>query len=524
MSRRKTLKNRLPQASSNGAANLGYSFTSSNNLYPSPADTNLRGWRPNLDRDVWAMLPQARHVAMISDARYIYGGNGSVSGAISKKADYAIGWSWSLTYTGTNETFRRVAQPLMERWTRLCDVRGGLHDWRLGLRNASIAIDRDGDCFAVLTRTEEGSPRIQWLEGHRVGTPWVGYGQSSTVVPEVEGTRGYAGMTILSGVIYDEYMRPVGYNLTDGDFKIGQEAKWNIIPASSVVPFQDPHWFSQSRGIPSIISAILDWYDIGETREAEKIAVKANSAIAIVEKNETGRREIGREAVGAGGGPAAGRQGLQTQMFEKGLIRYIKSSGDISAHSSNRPGPAWQGFIDYITRGAFAGMDLPYEFVWNSADIGGAGIRSMVGQVQRSIENRQAVMYQPAMQIALWAVAVYMAQGAIPFSPDWTSWELSMPAKYSVDIGRDSQNRREDVSVGIRAYSEILSEDGIDFRDHVKRRIADYTLAKAEADAAGVPLEWVMNPSGAFQNQDANDPVDQSDEPPARPQRPASRE
>ena len=489
-----------PQAS--GGSNLGYSFTSSNNLFPSPTDTNLRGWRPSLDRDVWQMLPQARHRAMISDARYIYGGNGSVSGAIHKKADYAVGWAWSPTYTGTNEAFRSAAQPLMDRWTRLCDMRGGVMDWRLGLRNACISIDRDGDCFAVLTITETGSPRIQWLEAHRVGTPQSASYCAVTEVPKAPGTEGYVGMTILSGVIYDAYMRTVGVNLLDPSEQIGKPSEWNILPASAVVSFSDPSWFSQSRGIPSLIRAILDWYDIGETRDAEKIAVKAHSSIAIIEKNENGRRDIAREATGSTM-PTGGRQGLQTQMLEKGLIRYIKSSGDISAHESNRPGPAWQGFIDYVTRGAFAGMDLPYEFVWNSADIGGAGIRSMVGQVQRSIENRQAVMYQPAMQVILWAVAVYMRAGVIPFSADWFSWDLSMPAKYSVDIGRDSQNRREDVAVGLRSFSEVLSEDGTDFREHVKRRISDYLIAKTEADGAGVPLEFVMNPASAFTAEDS---------------------
>jgi hypothetical protein len=104
-------------------------------------------------------------------------------------------------------------------------------------------------------------------------------------------------------------------------------------------------------------------------------------------------------------------------------------------------------------------------------------------------------MYKPAMATFLWAVAVYMQGKAIPFSPDWWSWEFSMPAKFSVDMGRDSQNRREDVKTGLRSFSEVVGEDGIDLRDHVKRRIADYLLAKQEADAAGVPMEWVLNPS-----------------------------
>lgn len=446
------------------------------------------------------MIPQTRHRAMISDGRYICAGSGSVAGAIRKKADYVVGWAWAPTYTGRDPRFRALAEPIISRWCDVCDVQGGVFDWRMGLRIASMALDRDGDAFAVLTKDPvSGGPRIQWIEAHRIGTPQTAYFGEQKTVPETPETVGYAGMQVRCGVIVDEVSRPVGYNLLEPQ-KAGEDQPWNIIPAASVVPMMDPEWHTQSRGIPGIVRAVLDWYDVGETREAEKIGTKARSSIAIVEKNETGRRALGKEAIGAGGLPDGGRQGLQTQMMERGLIRYIKSNGDISAFESNRPGQAWQNFMDYLTRGAFLGLDLPYEFAWDSSKIGGANIRAMVSQVQRSVENRQAVLHRPAKSILLYAVASYMARGDIPFTPDWWSWDFSMPAKYSVDVGRDSQNRREDASFGLRAVSEIVEEDGVNFREHIMRRAKDYIEAKRVADEQGVPLEWILNPTASFGN------------------------
>jgi hypothetical protein len=151
--------------------------------------------------------------------------------------------------------------------------------------------------------------------------------------------------------------------------------------------------------------------------------------------------------------------------------------------------------MEHLTRSALMGMGLPYEFAWDSSKIGGAGVRSMVGQVQRVVETRQHAMEGPAKAILLYAVASYMRRGDIPFAADWWNWDFSYPALYSVDIGRDSQNRREDFAVGIRSLHGILAEDSIAVRDHLNQRASDYMLAKEISDAQGIPMEWLLNPN-----------------------------
>lgn len=482
-------------------AATGASFTGSQWLYPSAGDSQFRGWRPNLDREAWAVMPQTRHRAMLSDARYIYAGSGGVAGAVRKKADYAVGWAWTPRYTGTNDFFRRISDKVIQGWMETCDLRGAGYDWHTGLRLASMALDRDGDVFAVLTKDPDTEgPRIQWLEAHRIATPndYALAADRMNVVPANEQTGGYAGRRVNCGVIYEDNQRPVGYNLIPWQTTYGAPNPWNILPAESVIHLFDAEWHSQVRGIPSLIRAILDWYDIHETVNAEKLAVKLNSRLTLIETNETGRRELGREALGAGRIPTAGEQSIQTQTIAEGLIRYIKPTGKIEAHESNRPGPAWQGFMEFLTRGAFHGMDLPFEFAWDASKIGGANVRAIVGQVQRAIDTRQRVLYRAARQMVLYAVSTYMRRGDIPFAPDWWSWEFSYPAKYSVDIGRDSQNRREDFSMGLQSLTEILAEDGRDTREHLQQRANDYLAAKAIAEATNTPLEWILNPAKTF--------------------------
>ena len=489
-------------------APTGQSFTSSPYLYPAVPDSSQRGARPqNVDAPIWAQIPQTRQRAMLQDARAIYVGSGAVKGACDKVADYAVGWAWMPRYTGTDERFRAIAEKVVHGWMKACDVRGGQYDWHVGLRTACVSIDRDGDCFAVLTTDpDSGGPRIQWIEADRIGQPMSSLrARTWSLVPDTAETKGYVGMKSACGIVFDDMMRPVAYNVMPYDMGVSVPYVWNLVPADSVVWFFDPLWFSQARGTPSLSHGILDWYDLNETVAAEKIAAKVASALALIETNETGRRNLGAEALGGVNIPTAGRPGLETQTFERGLIRYIKPTGKIETLQNNRPSTGWLGLMEHLTRSAFAGMGLPMEFVWDSSKIGGAGVRSMVGQVTRAIERRQRVLYRPALQCLLYAVASYIKRGDIPAAVDWYEWDFSLPPLYSVDMGRDSQNRREDFAVGVRSMSAILAEESINIRDHLNTRAQDYLVAKQISDEKGVPMQWLMNPSATFgMTSDAN--------------------
>ena len=477
-------------------AATGAGFTSSSFLYPAIPDSSQRGGRPgNLDVPAWAQISQQRQRTMMQDSRALFAGSGAVSGACGRLADYAVGWAWKPRYTGTNELFRRVAEARIEGWMQACDIRGGQYDWHTGLRTACISIDRDGDCIAILTTDpDSGGPRVRWIEADRIGQPTSSVRAGGwSYIPDTPQTRGYVGMRSSCGVVFDENERPVAFNVLPYD-GVAVPNVWNLIPASSVVWFYEPKWFSQSRGLPSLSHGILDWYDLNETVTAEKIAAKVNSSLALIETNETGRRDLSREAIGAGATQATGQPGLQTQSFEKGLIRYIKATGNIKAHDSNRPSQGWLALMEHLTRSAFSGMGLPMEFAWDSSKIGGAGVRSMVGQVQRAVETRQRVLERPARQILLYAVAYYIEAGEIPPALDWWRWDFSLPPLYSVDMGRDSQNRREDVAMGIRSLRGVLAEDSVDVRTHLAERADDYLIAKAIADEKGVPLTAIWNP------------------------------
>jgi len=436
-----------------------------------------------------------------------------VAGACHKKADYTIGDNWTPQYMGENSAWREKVEPLVWEWALSCELRGLPFTWNRCAWLSSICLDRDGDCFCVLTTDpDSGLPAFQFLEAHRIGSPW-----GVETVPEGP----YKGGTMLNGVAYDQFMRPVGYNLLPENWNNSSKAAYHWLPADSVIHIFDPRWFSQGRGIPAISYGILNWYDMAEICDAEKIAVKVNSTLALIEKNETGRSDRTTNNI-VKNSSYWDPKGVepQVELLDSGLIRYIKTNGEIVSHTSDRPSQTWTGFMDYMARSAFSGADWPIEVAWNMATVGGAAVRAVVNQAQRSVNSRQAVLRAPFVNALLYAIGNMINAGQIPFVEDWFAWTFTTPAKFSVDVGRDRQNMREDLAAGIITLSQVVTDSGGDPESHMRRRAKDYQMAEVIAKEEGVPIDVVYNPlasiqlsnQAAFNQQDnGSDPGDSQD-------------
>jgi Phage portal protein, lambda family len=489
-------------------------------LYNITPNSPQRKWRPNLLADACRMLPAIHYRELLSDARYIYtSGNGMVAGACHKKADYTIGDSWWPQYAGVDSAWRRVAEPYVGQWARTCELRGLPYTWNRIAWLASVCLDRDGDCFCLLTNDPDtGRPAFQFFEAHRIASP-AGVG----VVPA---GGPYAGFTLVNGIAYDRFNRPAAYNLVPDNWIWGSTPVWNWLPARSVIHIFDPRWFSQGRGVPAISVGILDWFDMSEIGDAEKIAVKVNSSLALIEKNETGTHDptpfaVASRSAGWAGAPGCGAK-PQFEMLESGQIRYVKTNGEITSHSSDRPSSTFNGFMEHIARGACSGMDWPIEVAWNMASVGGAAVRAVVNQAQRSVNSRQQVLRDAFRSALLYSIGQMIESGELPFVDDWHMWTFTTPPKFSVDVGRDRQNQREDLAVGSVTLTEIVNANGGDTEAHLRTRAKDYKMALMIAGEEGVPVEVVYEPRAAVhlanqmnQSQDdqGDDTTDDGDQP-----------
>jgi Phage portal protein, lambda family len=487
---------------------------------PISEDSDKRNWRPRVDRDLGALLNTYRHRSMIADGRWIYGNMGQVSGAVRERAAYAIGTSWLPRYKGRDAKFKEAFDDfIVRRWLANCELRGSRWPWQAIWRLGSVSLDRDGDFFILFVKDRDGYPRLQIVEAHRIGSP-----AGLRVCP----VKPYEGYRAFNGIICDENLVPRAINLLPPDSPWGFQQLapvWHLIPVESVLHVGEPEWFSETRGTPSICRGILDWFDLHEINEAVKTGVKARSRISMVESNDTGRADLEAEFLGMRAAGDTSLVATNTKNLDDGLIRYLRAGAGhkIEAFSPEFPGADHGQFYNVVARNAHRGMDWPLD-MHDLSQLGGASIRALVSQVQRSTEQRQTTLTNPALACVMYAVASAMEMGRLPFTEDWDALDITLPPKFSVDVGRDGENRRKDVAMGLRSPHDVWEEEGEpDTETILTQRAELLQLRNRIATEHGLaPTELLNLAPDVVQpepDDEENDEESREEEPPKRPKK-----
>lgn len=475
-------------------------------LFDISRDTKFRKWRPNISRDIRETMPQWRTQALSSDALHVYTKSGGmVAAAVHGKADAVTGNAWMPIYEGENEEFKKAAEPVIQEWVNISDVRGGPHDFKSAVWLGSKTLETAGDFFVFLTYAADGVyPKLKYVEGHRVGNR---LGQTI-----IEKGR-FKGFPVSHGVVTDGEGMAIAYQVLGKD-----EAADQVIPARSAAHVFDPRWFSQLRGIPSLAFSILDWYDIGEIKEGEKIANKVYSKLTLLHKTPSGRAPSYQDLVdGADHTTTAGDLDLSAPGVEEisdGMIQYVMSDKDLQAFAADRPGSGWLPFMEFLIRGAIEGMDWPAELVLNK-NLTGAAARSVIKRANRSLDKRRNVLAYGMRRAVLHGVSGLMELGEIPFADDWAKWGFTKAPEMSLDDGNDRKAEREDFRMGFTDRRTVIERrHSMTLERWIDRTIADEKLLIDRCAAAEIdPLRISMlTPNGNEQFDDEPDLTGTNDE------------
>jgi hypothetical protein len=472
-------------------------------------------FRPIAYRDIERLISKYTWRQLLSRGRYIYANSGMVAGAINDKANYVIGRNWRFVYHGPNKEWGEQAEQTINEWGSICDSRGQPYDLLTDLWVGCTALDKEGDFFVLLTQNSKGYPIVQIIAAHRIGTR-----QLPTIYTITEGK--YEGFLMINGCIYNKNMRPVAYRYM-ADSPLDDED----IPIQNLVPFYDPMWFGQGRGLPCITAALADFDDIFEIREAEKMAVEMGSSTAILEYNETGRvqgsEDFIQRAVRVNPATDAAQKNTTKdffyQMIDKGQVRYFKANAGhkLEMFRPDRPGASFMPFADHILRGAFMGMGWPIEWCYNPEKLGGPAGRIIVDRINRTIRHRQGVMTPGAKRIALWAISRHMKLGLLPEVDDWYQWDIAYPAEASIDNNYDSANERAGYLLGMDNLSQIYGRRGRNWKKAITQKMDELEFVHAEADKRGLALGEVIQFTPNMQTDvenvagSAKEPTDTSD-------------
>jgi capsid protein len=203
--------------------------------------------------------------------------------------------------------------------------------------------------------------------------------------------------------------------------------------------------------------------------------------------------------VGAAADQADGSDPVSLQRIVGGKLVALKPDESLDSFQSNRPSPTFTGFLEYLRRDSALGM-IPFEFAADSSKVGGAGVRLVVAKADRRFSFRQMILERRFIK-PVWAFVIgdAVARGLLPPVDGW--WKISTvpPKRVTVDAGREAQQNRADVEMGLKTLSDHFNEQGADFGEEIERRAANARLILETAAKFGVPPEMLWKPAGIHQ-------------------------
>jgi capsid protein len=417
-------------------------------------------------------LTSSVRTELVRKARYLHKNSGFVRELVANMAIYSTGDGIRVQAQSGDPSWNRVAEDYFALWSARCEVTR-----RFSFEECQALVcrgmDIDGEYFIHKTRDADGEPRIQLIESHRIGDE---FGKQETI----------------DGVGLDAWGAPIFYRVLE------DSGKWRDLPAPAILHIHEPEWAGGVRSHPTIQHSINHVLDEMELLALEKHAVKDNADVSRILKTARGELDDnGDFVVGGAAGGAESSDPVSLQKIVGGKLVALKPDESLDSFQSNRPSPTFTGFLEHLRRDSALGM-IPFEFAADSSKIGGAGVRLIVAKADRRFSFRQMILERRLIKpVWTYVIGDAISRGILPPVEEW--WKISSvpPKRVTVDAGREAQQNRADVEMGLKTLSDHFQELGADFGEEIERRAADAKLILETAEKHGVPVDMLWKPSGS---------------------------
>ncbi len=425
------------------------------------------------------LTPRVR-TELVRRSRYLLKNSGFARELVGSLAIYSVGDGLRPQAQSPDPTWNRKAEDVFRRWSSRCEVTG-----RYSFEECQVLIcrgmDTDGEFFVHKTRTRTGLPTLQLIESHRIGDH-----DDSTV----------------DGITLNAYGAPIAY-------RVIEDSGFRDLPAPSVIHVFEPESATALRNAPLIQHSINHILDEIELLALEKHAVKDNADVARVLK--TARGELDETGDFSVGTPSTGSEPSDPAFLQKiigGKLVSLKPDESLDSFVSNRPSPTFTGFLTHLRRDSALGV-IPYEFAADSSTITGAGVRLVVAKADRRFSFRQLILIQRLMK-PVWAyvIADAIQRGELEPVTDWHRISCVCPKRITVDAGREAQQNRADVEMGLKTISDHYEELGADYGEELERRARDARMILETAEKYQIPVELLWKPAGGIAPATAPGSVD----------------
>lgn len=376
-----------------------------------------------------------------------------------------------------HKVVNRAYEEYFHAWCGEADVTGR-HRFRGLVELCLRSMLRDGDAGMILVR-KDGQIKLQPIEADRIGNSQDGQNTETRV----------------GGIILDPDLsgKPVGYRIYKRT-PTNQYVFEREIGSENFIHVFRPTRFDQYRGISALAPIIDHARDARELMGFEKQAAKWQASFGGFIKTQNPHDQSvdvqwDKPASTANGTPAS----MEVQASK--IQRLGPNEDVIFADPPTRPSGAFLAFHETLIRLIAMGINMPYGFVYNMADLGGATARIDVKQAERGIQRWQTLLEDQLLnRVKNLVLAIGIARGEIPPSKNWKNGEWSYGAYITADVGYQTQADIQLVQMGLKSARRFSAENGMDRSNEVESIYDDIGEQRDKGAATHIPME--MFPGG----------------------------
>jgi len=415
----------------------------------------LRAARPTLDRQLAGFGPhpnsatvQRDAVALMFEARDLAENVGFVKGHLRKTQLYGAG---TLSYepeTGDAGMDSEITG--FFDWFNEHAHIGGEHTLTRLFQLALMGMTRDRDSMLCFVRDpDDGLLRLQIVEADQIGELF------SYTTPRPDYIQG----------VFMDGPRRLGYRVYDrvGDM---QYANPQFVPAHDALFFFDP-MRNSVRGITAYETSIQNIRDKFEILGYEKVTVKEISETGVVtytQRGQAGGFDYDREEVAPDTGEVS-----YIKHSASGTREYMGIGERFDVVPHNRPSPTFQGFIKTLDMEDCMGLNLPYGFVVDPTESGGAVTRLIAHVANREFGRVQHDVLRPQLnRLRTIILADAMEHGLISRHPKFRNGFWMFPPPPTADVERESDISIREVRSGLSTRTGEWAMQGGSFRKKVQ--------------------------------------------------------
>ena len=444
--------------------------------YEGANGSKMRQHLPGVVQNARKDLTRSTRRELMRNSRSLWKNNALIRGVVERFVTYTCGTGIRPEPASSNPEWNRRAAVVFEEWAKYADLSSRQSFWKLqeiALRSLLI----DGDVFCVLTYSESGRPRIQLVEGDQVGSP-------NQLIKNRDD----------DGVVCDKNGRPVEYIFQEPTDVHGYAIRERRISADNVVHLGNFNRPGQQRGEPMAAAALTTAIDLHDILGLEKAAVKDTSTRTDIIKTASG--EINADDL-IGSEPGEESPDSEAQRFYEKVFgpesKVLRHGDEYTPYEPKRPGPAWQGFVDFLAELICLSWNLPPSLV-RQIKSGSVDNRRDLATIQRVAEVWQWAMAQNWQRVYEYVIAAEIEDGSLGGAPaDWRKTEWMFPRAPTVDAGRQAAQDREDVRSGNMTLREMCGQYGASWRSHVAQ-LADELRVVLDAEKKyGLPVGVLAN-------------------------------